>query len=270
MNFEAALRTGTPTAALPDAIEAVRRAPANGDARLTLAQIFTLLGEWERARAQWEFVAEFAPPLIPLAAACSALVRAESIRAEVWAGRRLPSLLGQPEPWMGGLLQALSMTARGEMEAAGRLRRASLEAAPAVAGSLNGQAFTWIADADSIIGPMLEIVVEGRYLWAPFTRIRSLEMDPPTRVRDLIWTDVRFTWITGGSSVGYVPVRYEGTERAGEDALLLARRTEWQNLGADTWRGRGQRMLCTDQGEHGWLDVRRLVLEPAEAEVARG
>lgn len=270
MDLETAIRAGTPAAALPAAIEAVRRAPANADVRLALAQIFTLLGEWERARAQWELVAEFAPSLIPVAAACSALVRAEGIRADVWAGRSVPSVLGDPEPWMGGLLQSLQLTAQGQVEAAARLRRDALDVAPPVDGTMDGRKFAWIADADSLLGPMLEVVVDGRYLWVPFFRIRSLEMDPPTRLRDLIWSPVRFTWITGGASLGYVPVRYAGTEKSGDGGLLLARRTEWQYLGADTWRGRGQRILCTDQGEHAWLDVRSIRLETAGAEVAHG
>ena len=36
---------------------------------------------------------------------------------------------------------------------------------------MDGHGFEWIADADSRLGPLLEVILEGKYYWAPFCRI---------------------------------------------------------------------------------------------------
>ena len=57
---------------------------------------------------------------------------------------------------------------------------------------------------------------------------------------------------------GFIPTRYAGSERSGNDALRLARSTEWKDLGEDHVAGLGQRMWLTDSAEYALLDVRRL------------
>ena len=36
-------------------------------------------------------------------------------------------------------------------------------------------AFEWIADADDRLGPVLEAIVNGRYYWVPFERVRRIQ-----------------------------------------------------------------------------------------------
>jgi type VI secretion system protein ImpE len=55
------------------------------------------------------------------------------------------------------------------------------------AGSWNGRPFSNIEDADPRIGPRLEIFAAGQYLWVRFDDIASIEMEPPKRLRDLLW-----------------------------------------------------------------------------------
>ena len=55
-------------------------------------------------------------------------------------------------------------------------------------GELNGKAFTELRDADPDIGARLEVFAAGAYLWIPFEHIASLEMRPPQRLRDTLWT----------------------------------------------------------------------------------
>jgi type VI secretion system protein ImpE len=100
--------------------------------------------------------------------------------------------------------------------------------------------------------------VVGRYLWVPFHRIRRLDIEPATDLRDLVWVPAHFEWVNGGEAVGLVPTRYPGTESAESDALRLARRTEWDEVAPDTFHGIGQRMLATDGGEVALLDVARI------------
>ena len=142
------------------------------------------------------------------------------------------------------------------------LRDEAFDQAPAAAGTIDGEAFEWIADADPRLGPMLEALVDGRYFWVPFHRLSVIEIDPPEDLRDQVWMPARFTWANGGEAAGFIPTRYPGSGRAADPALALARRTEWMGEG-DWFTGLGQRMLATDNGEYALQDVRRIALHPA-------
>ena len=88
------------------------------------------------------------------------------------------------------------------------MRDEAYESAPTVSGSVNGDAFEWIADADSRIGPFMEAIVNGKYYWIPFHRIASVIIEPPADLRDLVWTPAQFSWANGGQAIGLVPARY--------------------------------------------------------------
>ena len=46
-----------------------------------------------------------------------------------------------------------------------------------------------------------------------------------------------------------IPTRYPGCEASEDGQILMARKTEWRDLGDDRWAGLGQRVLVTDAGE---------------------
>jgi len=60
-----------------------------------------------------------------------------------------------------------------------------------------------------------------------------------------------------------VPCRYPGTERAQDSELVLARRTDWLDLGNECYAGCGQRMLTTDAGDYPLLDIRSITFNAA-------
>ncbi len=62
--------------------------------------------------------------------------------------------------------------------------------------------------------------------------------------------------------------RYPSSERSGDDAVRLARKTEWIPLSGEAdspqYAGLGQRVLTTDAEEIGLLDIRELTLATQE------
>jgi len=100
-------------------------------------------------------------------------------------------------------------------------------------------------------------------------------VEPPADLRDLVWMPAHLFLPNGGESVALIPTRYAGPDlsayrdTAHNDALLLARRTDWHALAPDEapeqYRGAGQRVLTSSGPELGLLDVRELVLQPAAA-----
>jgi type VI secretion system protein ImpE len=261
MTPERKLKEGRPDEALQLLAAEVRSNPADAKRRVFLFQLLALLGQWERAQNQLNVSGELEPLNAMLVGAYTEALKGEQVRADVFAGKRLPVVIGEPEQWLALLLQALKLTAEGRHEQAADLRGQAFEQAPAVSGSIDGTPFGWIADADPRLGPCLEIVVNGGYSWVPFSRLRELKFEAPTDLRDKIWVPAEVTWTNGGKAIGFIPGRYPGSERADDNDLVLARKTEWVDAGADLQVGLGQRMLATDADDYALLDARLITFD---------
>ena len=271
MQAEALLREGKLDEALGALEQAVRKNPADPKLRVFMFQLLAVRGEWERALTQLNVAAEMDPANLLMAQVCRPALNAEVFRAAVFAGERTPLVMGEPAEWVGWMIQANALTAQGEHAAAEPLRVRALDAAPAVAGTIDGKPFEWIADADSRLGPMLEAIVEGKYYWIPFSNISAILIEKPADLRDVVWAPAHFRWAAGGETVGLIPSRYPGTETAADAVVRLARRTDWAQPAPETYTGLGQRVLATDAGEHGVLETRLITIgEPPEAEGADG
>jgi len=257
---------------LPEALKAledrVRKAPADGKLRVFLFQLLCVLGQWDRALTQLNVAADLDPANLLMAEVCRQALVCEAFRREVFAGDKLPLVLGEPAEWIGWLIQANQMTARGEHAEAQALRGKAFDAAPAIGGMINGQAFEWVSDGDQRLGPVLEVIVDGKYYWVPFSNIRELTIEKPTDLRDIAWIPATFTWANAGRAVGFIPTRYSGSEDSSDSAIRLARKTDWQELPEGLATGLGQRVFATDQAEVGLLEVRTLLLNQPVIEAA--
>lgn len=285
---EERLAAGDPRGALEALAERVRARPADAAARVFLFQLLAVTGEWRRAGRQLDVVAELDPEARLMAQTYRELLRCELLREAVFEGRREPLLLGEPPAWVALLIRALPLAAAGDGAAAVALANEAFESAEARGGTLrdaagveasdredaaagDGVAFDWIGDADMRLGPVLEALIDGKYYWVPFERLAGLAIEPPADLRDLVWAPAEFLWPGGGKTVGFVPARYPHIGRADaepavEPAHLLARRSDWHDLGGGYFVGRGQRELASSAGEHALLECRTLLLEGGAAD----
>jgi len=262
MNAAELVQSGQLTAGLKALQMEIRNKPEDVRLRAFLFQLNCVLGQLDKALTQLQVIASLNAETMLLAQIFRPVITCELLRREVFAGRRTALIFGEPSEWMGLLVQADGLLARGEFEAAAQLRNQAFEAAPASAGKIDGEPFEWIADADSRMGPMLEAFVDGKYYWIPFCRIQKIETEKPSDLRDLVWLPAQFTWTNGGATVGHIPVRYVGTEDSSDDALKLSRKTDWQSQPGATFLGLGQRILATDGNEHPILGCRRIEFTP--------
>lgn len=255
------LQAGRLREALASLQGAVRKNPADVALHIFLFELHSILGEWEKALRHLQIISDLDSNSLLLAQGFRPAIQCEVLRTEVFTGKRTPLIFGEPEPWISWLVQANHLLATGQIEASQELRKKALDQAPATPGEINGESFAWIADADSRLGPVLEVILEGKYYWVPFARISSIELESPKNLRDLIWIGAQFTWSNGGNATGLIPVRYTETERSEDSTLRLARKTEWVQKGEDLFVGIGQRMLATDQSEYPLLESRQLKFE---------
>jgi type VI secretion system protein ImpE len=268
MRAEELLKTGDLDATLGALQAEVRAKSADAKLRIFLFQLLTVMGDWKRAITQLKVSAELDAVATSMAQTYREGIVCEVYREKVFAGEKDPLIFGEPQEWVALLIEALKVQAAGRHADAAALRAKAFEAAPAVSGSLNGEAFEWIADADMRLGPLLEAVVNGRYFWLPFNMIRSIVAEPPVDLRDCVWTPVNITLRNGGDIVALLPTRYAGTAEKGSNAEKLARETNWTDIGAETFVGMGQRLLATDTGDTALMDLRLLQINHPEEPVA--
>lgn len=136
-----------------------------------------------------------------------------------------------------------------------------------VGGTINGQPFSSITDADPRIGPRLEIFVGGQYSWMAFQHIATVRMEAPKRLRDLLWAPAvvrpneSFTGLDIGDAL--LPALAPQTWRESDPAIRLGRVTEWRELEDGDQAPVGQKMLLVDDEEFPILELRELVIEAA-------
>ena len=121
---------------------------------------------------------------------------------------------------------------------------------------INGDDVPWLADADSRLGPVLEAIMDGKYYWIPFDRIRA-GCRLPLRPMCDIWCGC--------------PPRRPGAPAAtrylGSDPLLRYRtgpgqpapagaENDMEEMAEGQYRGLGQRMLTAGDRDFAILDVR--------------
>jgi len=262
---EQSLKAGDPAGALQFLQEEVRAKPSDPKLRVFLFQLLCVLGKWDRALNQLALASELDPAAIPMRQTYEDAVRCEAVRAGVFSGSKVPMIFGEPDAWLALLVESLLVAGRGEPARAEELRAKAFEEAPPSAGTLNGRAFSWIADADPRLGPVFEAVINGRYYWVPFSRLSQVQVEPPEDLRDFVWMPAHFDFSNGGETLALIPTRYPGSEQSSDGAIALARKTVWEETGPDVHRGLGQRILVTDLDEVPIMDVRRIAIGDAPA-----
>lgn len=256
--------------ALASLQEGVRGNPADPKLRTFLFQLLCVMGQWERASTQLKVLADMGTETKMLASIFHPVMNCEVLRRDVFEGKRTPIIFGEPEEWMGWVVQANELSAKGQFQAAQELRDKAFEAAPTTPGLLNGLPFEWIADADPRLGPMLEVILEGHYYWVPFCRIKKLHVEAPTDLRDLVWAPAQFLWSNGGDATGHIPTRYAGTESSPDGQLRMARKTDWIERTEGFSVGLGQRLFATNESEHPVLECRDIDITAPPAAPAAG
>lgn len=258
MDATSLLRAGDIAGARAALAGELRRSPADVPTRQAFWQVLAIAGEWDKAEQQLRTLATTEPKAMMLGSVYGQTIAATRMRERVMAGElRAASLVGS-EPWVEQLLDAFQAHAADAPDAAAK-GEAALAAAPATAGTLDGEPFEWIADADLRFGPMLEAIIGDQYGMVPFAALRRVKVSEPADVRDTVWLPIELETRAGQTSMAFTPVLYPGTVATGDAQLMLARRTDWVAHGDDE-RGLGQRLIATDGPEAGILGIRDIRL----------
>ena len=238
MNSQELFRAGQLADALKALNAEVRDNPTDARRRTFLFELLCFAGEFERADKQLEVLGQGGP---------SSEIGVLLYRSALFAER-----------------QRQDMFTRGEYP------KPSDSSAPPAKGTLNGKAFESFSDADPRIGTRLELFAAGNYLWLPLEHVASIQIEPPKRLRDLIWTPaaVRTAPSFKGAELGEVllPVLAPFSWKHADDAVKLGRATVWeQQEGYPEEVPFGQKMWLVDNEEIPFLELRSLEFTPAPA-----
>ena len=132
-----------------------------------------------------------------------------------------------------------------------------------VSGTLNGEAFRHLEDADPRLGARLEVIVGTRYFRVPFSELSVLRVTPPRFLRDLVWApagvEARQSQFAGDSEVllpSLTPLAWQHPD----ENVRLGRVTVWEEVESGDEVPMGQKLLLVDGEEFPLLEVRDLVL----------
>jgi type VI secretion system protein ImpE len=141
-----------------------------------------------------------------------------------------------------------------------------------VSGTLNGQPFTTLTDADPRIGARLEVYAAGQYTWIPFEHLVSIRMEAPKRLRDLLWIPAIVRPGPGFKNYDLgevlVPALAPLSAQHSDREVRLGRVTEWQELADGDQAPIGQKLLLVDDEEFPILEVRELEISTTPTDSA--
>lgn len=241
-------------------MEAVRSKPEDAGLRVSLFQLCCLTGNYERARNQIEVASKLDSKHLMLEKAYLPLIELEIEREQVAAGKKNPTILGEPEDWMAAHVKGAELAFQGEMEAAAALFAESQRGRSASAGTVNGTAFEGIADADDRFGPFLEVYLNQEYYWVPFSRLKRLASKPPQDMLDLLWMPADLVFSNEGELAAHLVCRYPGSDKSDDGQILLSRAADWQEPHAGVFTGMGVKTCRVDDKFVPLPEVRELVV----------
>jgi type VI secretion system protein ImpE len=249
-------------AKLNDAIEQVtnevRSDPGDASRRTFLFELLCFAGEWERAEKQLDVIGHQSAQAELGVMIYRANIKAERERRRLFAEGVHPHFLKEPPAYVDLNLAALNQMRSGQLkEARATLDRAE-EERPAIPGKLNGQDFADFRDDDDFVAPVLELIVKDKYVWMPLEQIKSVEISPPNKLRDLLWASARVEALDGTIGEVYMPALYEGTSEHADDQARLGRLTDWRQLGEDLYRTVGLRMFRVNDQDTTLFEARTI------------
>jgi len=258
MNAKELLDAGRLTALVELLNQEVRAHPADAKLRTFLFDALCFAGDYERAQRQLDALEGLNTQLESGIAIYRKLLAAEQSRLAVVSESQLPVFLLEPPTFASLYLAALHRLREGDAADARALLTQGMEHQPAASGQIDGQKFTDFSDADPFLSPFLEVIVNERYAWVPFVQIKRFKIDTPKHLRDLLWVPATLETVGGPSGSVLLPVLYSGSFRCPDEQVRLGRATEWDDVGENLVRGRGQRMYLVDDGERPILQCREI------------
>ncbi|HEX4610283.1 MAG TPA: type VI secretion system accessory protein TagJ [Urbifossiella sp.] len=255
-----AFRAGRLAEATELQLAAVKADPADHGKRIFLFELAAFAGDWDRARRQIDAVKYDDPEFQRATDQYRRLLDAEDARRKLFSDGVQPSFLADPPEDVAYRLDAVRKFRDGKPAEAAAILAEANEKLAELTGTLNGEAFTGLRDADDLFAGVLEVLAKGSYFWVPLAQVESVTSTPPRFPRDTIWLPAKLATTVGESGDVFLPALYPRSSAHADDAVRLGRATDWDES-AGFARGAGLRTLFVGENEMAVLSLRELVLQ---------
>ncbi len=243
------LDAGDLNAAIEALTREVREAPADQHKRTFLFELLAFAGDWDRAEKQVTAVAGADAQSQMATGVYRGLLQAERDRARVFAGKARPHFLRAVPSYVEKSLAAIGQISEGSFSAARALLDEAEEERPPLSGKRGDEAFGDLRDFDDVLSGVVEMVFQGKYTWFPLEQAKSLEPNPPKKLRDLIWPGAHITADDGTSGDVFLFALYPGSSSHADNLVKLGRMTDWKSLSDDLQAGLGLRSFLVDDAD---------------------
>lgn len=253
MKLEEYLERGDLAGLTEAATAAVREKPLDPAARMVLAEVLCLAGDFDRAEKLAVAAGSLRKEPTPGIALLRNLLRAEVAREQFFREGRPPELRWEPaDPLSSQMEVVVDLRGKREDAAAAALARSTV-ALESVAGVARCRdrpelEFSGFRDLDDRTATVIEAFsAAGKYYCLPWTQVKSLKFEPLETLRDLIWRPTTMQFTDGGEGRYFMPALYVLSAGSGDPAIQLGQSTIWSGLGGDLTGGAGQRMFLAGE-----------------------
>jgi type VI secretion system protein ImpE len=253
-------------AAIDEITYEVKERPNDTRKRTFLFELLCFNGCWERAEKQLDVIGMQSAKAETGVQVYKNIFKAEQSRLDLFSEGIQPHFLIEPPAYIYLNLVAISQLHEFNIGDVRRLLDNAEEARASLSGKLNDKPFQDFRDYDDLVGPVLELFLQDKYVWLPFEQIKRIEIAPPKQLRDLLWASARVETINSTIAEIFLPVLYVGSSEHPNDLVKLGRMTDWVNLGQSLSLPAGQRLFLVDSEEKPILEVKSIEFDEIKKE----
>jgi type VI secretion system protein ImpE len=237
----------------------VKAKPGDPAARTFYFELLSLNGDLERAAKQLQVLASATGEWGTGAALYLGAIQAETERRRFFHGGPRPRTLSAPS-YATKYLEAVERYAAGDVAGAAGLLEAATADERSLRGRLNGSEIHDLHDSHDLLGPFLEVIMDGHYAWIPWEAIQSLAVPEPRYLRDTVWTPASLALHSGDHGEVLIFSLYVDSHLQADD-IKLGRRTVWETNPAGFTLAYGQKVITTGDQDCPILEMRTLEVE---------
>lgn len=258
MTAQQHLEAGDLAGAIARVSEDLRKAPTDHGKRTFLFELLCCSGDLDRAGRHLDVIAGENPERAAAVLPYRTLLEGEKQRRRVFAESAIPGLPKEIPDSVPLHLEAIRQVREKQYSEARALLEQAAAARPPSAGTIDGEPFEDLSDADDLTGPFLEAIINGGYAWLPWESIVSVEIARPKNLRDLVWVPAVVELDIGPLGDVFLPALYANSYLHSDPLVKLGRVTDWRQDIPDIAVASGQKLLAA--GERDWplLEIRSI------------
>src|ERR1044072_8573742 len=262
------LRAGELKAAIEEVTREVKNNPTHSNSRTFLFELLSFAGEFDRAEKQLEAIGHQDVKTEMGSMVYRNNLKAERERLHLFKQGVQPAFLTEPPEYVDWQLSAINNFRLGNLQEARTFLARAEQARPAFKGTADGQPFEDFRDFNDFVAPVFELIVKNQYVWLPIEHVRSIEIQPPKNLRDLLWTPVTVESIDGTVGEVYIHALYCGSSEHTNEMVKLGRMTDWQEVEEGFYTGSGLRAFLIDDEDKALFDLKFIEFDHPELEQA--